>query len=92
MAGGCNGAHSVDGCDSTHSAAKRSYPMSEVRGSGQECQAATAQEQPRGATHRLRPGSGWEEQPHGKEQQLCFAVTAVKRYPTSKVRETQVRR
>ena len=28
----------------------------------------------------------------GKEQQLCFAGTAVKRYPTSKVRETQVRR
>ena len=34
MADGCNGAHSVDGCDSTHSAAKRSYPMSKVRGSG----------------------------------------------------------
>ena len=28
----------------------------------------------------------------GKEQQLCFAGAAVKRYPTSKVRETQVRR
>ena len=27
----------------------------------------------------------------GKEQQLCFAGAAVKRYPTSKVRETQVR-
>ena len=27
----------------------------------------------------------------GKEQQLHFAETAVKRYPTSKVRETQVR-
>ena len=27
----------------------------------------------------------------GKEQQLCFAGTAVKRYPTPKVRETQVR-
>ena len=26
-----------------------------------------------------------------KEQQLCFAGAAVKRYPTSKVRETQVR-
>ena len=26
----------------------------------------------------------------GKEQQLCFAGAAVKRYPTSKVRETQV--
>ena len=28
----------------------------------------------------------------GKEQWLCFAGAALKRYPTSKVRETQVRR
>ena len=28
----------------------------------------------------------------GKEQRLCFAGAALKRYPTSKVRETQVRR
>ena len=28
----------------------------------------------------------------GKEQRLCFAGAAMKRYPTSKVRETQVRR
>ena len=28
----------------------------------------------------------------GKEQRLCFAEVAVKRYPMSKVRETQVRR
>ena len=27
----------------------------------------------------------------GKEQQLCFAGAAMKRYPTSKIRETQVR-
>ena len=27
----------------------------------------------------------------GKEQQLCFTRAAVKRHPTSKVRETQVR-
>ena len=27
----------------------------------------------------------------GKEQWLCFAGAAMKRYPTSKVRETQVR-
>ena len=31
--------------------------MSEVRGSGRECQAATVQEQPRGATPRRRPGA-----------------------------------
>ena len=28
----------------------------------------------------------------GKEQWLCFAGASVKRYPTSEVRETQVRR
>ena len=35
----------------------------------------------------------WEEIPliQGKEQRLCFAGTAVERYPTSKVRETQVK-
>ena len=38
-------------------------------------------------------GSSREELPHvqGKEQQLCFAGAAMKRYPISKVRETQVR-
>ena len=38
--------------------------------------------------------SGSEEIPlvQGKEQWLHFAGAAVKRYPTSKVRETQVRR
>ena len=38
--------------------------------------------------------SGSEETPltQGKEQQLHFAEAAMKRYPTSKVRETQVRR
>jgi len=36
---------------------------------------------------------GGQELPHaqGKEQRLCFAGAAVKRYPTSKVRENQVR-
>ena len=31
-----------------------------VRGSGRECQTATAQERPRGATPRLRPGGAAE--------------------------------
>ena len=45
------------------------------------------------STFKVRRGGG-EEIPfvQGKEQQLCFAGAAVKRYPTSKVRETQVRR
>ena len=59
-------------------AAKRSYRTSEVRGSGQECQAVTVQEWARGATLCSRPGAvarrshlspearggGWREQPH----------------------------
>ena len=38
-------------------------------------------------------GNGREELPHvqGKEQRLHFAGAAMKRHPTSKVRETQVR-
>ena len=44
------------------------------------------------STFKVRRGSG-EEIPliQGKEQQLHFARTAVKRYPMSKVRKTQVR-
>ena len=41
---------------------------------------------------KVRNGGG-KEIPlvKGKEQWLCFAEAAVKRYPTPKVRETQVR-
>ena len=39
-------------------AAKRSYPTSEVRGSGRECQAVTAQEWPRRAT-QVRGQGRW---------------------------------
>ena len=44
------------------------------------------------STFKVRRGGG-EEIPfvQGKEQQLCFAGAAIKRYSTSKVRETQVR-
>ena len=41
----------------TLSVAESSYPTSEVRGSCQECQAATVQEQPRGATPHPMPGT-----------------------------------
>ena len=47
---------------------------------------------PRGATPRSRSGGGDSEEiplVQGKEQQLHFAGAAVKRYPTSKVRETK---
>ena len=45
------------------------------------------------STFKVSRGGG-EEIPliQGKEQRLHFAGAAVKRYPTSKVRETQVRR
>ena len=45
------------------------------------------------STFKVRRGS-CEEIPlvQGKEQRLRFAGAAMKRYPTSKVRETQVRR
>ena len=39
------------------SMAERSYPTSEVRASGRECQAAMAQERPRGATPHPRSGA-----------------------------------
>ena len=44
------------------------------------------------STFKVRRGGG-EEIPlvQGKEQGLRFAGAAMKRYPTSKVRETQVR-
>ena len=45
----------VPGCDGAGTA-KRSYPKPEVRGGSRECQAVTAQEQPRGATPSPRSG------------------------------------
>ena len=58
-----------------------SYPTSKVRDSGPECQAATAQERPGGATPRPKSGvaaersypafevsGGWEETPHVRGQ------------------------
>ena len=74
----------------------------QVRGQGQRPRGATPRPRSGGwvgakakrsySTFKVRRGSG-EEIPliHGKEQQLCFAGAAVKRYPTSKVGETQVR-
>ena len=45
-----------EGPHAQRAVAKRSYPTSEIRGSGQKCRAATAQEWPRRAT--LSPRSG----------------------------------
>ena len=80
--------------------AKRSYPTPEARDSSREDQAhiqgalaAWAQEGLEELSNFDVKKGGGEEIPlvQGKEQRLRFAGAAVKRYPTSKVRETQVR-
>ena len=80
---------------------ERSYPMSEVRAAARRSY-PTSKEQWLGgrrrakrsySTFKVRRGGG--EEIHliqNKEQQLRSAGVAVKRYPTSKVRETQIRR
>ena len=61
--------------------------MSKVRGGGQECQAATVQEWPRGATPRLRSGAAAERSnPTSKEQWLCLRRREERSYFTFKVR------
>ena len=69
-----------------------------VQGQGRRLRGATPCPRSAAAAERSYPmskvrGGGHEEIPHvqGKEQWLGFAGVAVKRYPTSKVRETQVR-
>ena len=74
--------------------------MSEARGGSWKEQphaqgvvAVPAQEGLKEPSH-IEGQEGWQEEIpliQGKEQQLCFAGAAVKRYPTPKVRETQVR-
>ena len=80
--------------------ARRSNPTPEARGSSQEEQphiqgvvAVRAQESLEKPS-QVEGQEGWWEEIlliQGKEQRLCFAGPAVKRYPMPKVRETQVR-
>ena len=74
-------------CLRSGAAAKRSYPTSKERW-------LLGHRRPERSysTFKVRTG-GPEELPlvQGKEQRLCFAGAALKRYPTTKVRETQVR-
>ena len=74
--------------------------MPKVRGSGQEeqphVQGAVATQVQEGLKELLhvKVRRGGAEETHliqGKEQRLRFAGAAMKKYPTSKVRETQVR-
>ena len=74
-------------CLKPGAAARRSYPISKkqwLRGSRRAKRSYS--------TFKVRRASS-EEIPliQGREQWLCFAGAAVKRYPTPKVRETQVR-
>ena len=66
---------------------ERSYPTSKERRLRRRRRAKRSY-----STFKVRSG-GHEEIPfvQGKEQRLHFAGAAVKRYPTSKVREAQVR-
>ena len=83
----------MPGCDGTR-AVERNYPTSEVRDGGRE------EPRPRSPLHgRRRAERSYSmfkvrrgDIAQGKEQPLHFAGAAVKRYPKSKVRETQVRR
>ena len=62
-------------------AAKRSYPTSEVRGSGRKCQTSRAQEQPRGATPRPRSEGAAERRDPASE----VRGGDKRSYPASKV-------
>ena len=64
------------------SAGERSYPISEVRGSGLECQAAMAQERPRGATLCPRSGAAAGRSYPASE----VRAATERRHPASEVR------
>ena len=80
--------------------AERCYLTFKVRGGSWEKQphvqgvvAVRAQEGLEEPSH-VEGQEGWREEIpliQGKEQRLCFAGAAMKRYPTSKVKEIQVR-
>ena len=68
-------------------AAERSYPMPEAMGGGREVLAKRSY-----STFKVRRGGSEEIRlVQCKEQRLHFPGAAVKRYPTSKVREIQVK-
>ena len=76
----------VPGCDGAGTA-ERSSPTSKERWLHRRRRAERSY-----SMFKVRRGGG-EEIPliQGKEQQMSLAGAAMKRYPTSKVRETQVR-
>ena len=79
------------------SMAERSYPSLKFRCGGREelphvqgVVAARAQDGREELLH-IQGQEGWPSLIQGKEQWLCFAGAAVRRYPMFKGRETQVR-
>ena len=70
------------GLHARRAAAKRSYPISEVRGSSREHKTATVQERPRGATPRPRSGRAAERRYPESE----VRGGDERSYPMSKVR------
>ena len=74
--------HKLGGPHARRVTAKRSYPASEVRGSGRQYQTAMVQERPRGATPRPRSGGAAERRYPASEVRGCDERS----YPTSEVR------
>ena len=67
--------------------AERSYHSPKVKGSNRECQTATVQGRPRGATPRLRSGAAAEiSNPMSKERRLHGRRRAERSYSMFKVR------
>ena len=75
--------------------AERRYPMPEVGAEAERSNPTSKEWQLHGHRRAERSYSMFKVRRghlvQGKEQQLCFAGAAVKRYPTSNVRETQIR-
>ena len=92
--------HLTNSTSESEAAAKRSYHTSEVRVATERSNPTSKERQLRRrrrsersfSTFKVRRG-GRDEIPliQGKKQRLRFAGAALKRYPTSRVRETQVR-
>ena len=57
--------------------AKRSYPTSEVRGSGRECQAATCRNGREELPKSEARGGGQEDQPHGQGAVAAWAQEGI---------------
>ena len=88
------GCGSAGAAESSYPHLRSGAPAERINSTSEEWQLLGCRRAERSfSTFKVRRGSG-EEIPlvQGKEQRLRFAGAAVKKYPTSKERETQVRR